>query len=76
MVSDEYLIDEIDAFVIASGMKETTFGRLAVNDGKFVARLRAKPLNVTLRTVKRVRRYIARERVLRGLLDPPRPKRQ
>jgi hypothetical protein len=34
------LLTEIDNFLLANPMAETTFGRLAVNDGKFVARLR------------------------------------
>ena len=39
-------------------MAETTFGRLAVNDGKFVARLRAQG-NITFATAERVRAFIA-----------------
>lgn len=35
------LLDEIDAFLSGVKMSETTFGRKAVNDGKFVPRLRA-----------------------------------
>lgn len=35
------LLDEIDAFLLGVKMSETTFGRKAVNDGKFVPRLRA-----------------------------------
>ncbi len=35
------LLDEIDAFLAGVKMSETTFGRKAVNDGKFVPRLRA-----------------------------------
>src|SRR5689334_24535148 len=37
---NDQLLDEISAFCRASGMAESTFGRRAVNDGKFVARLR------------------------------------
>jgi hypothetical protein len=39
----EKLVADVDAFLkrIDSEMTETTFGRLAVNDGKFVPRLRA-----------------------------------
>ncbi len=36
----ERLLDEIDQFLATSKMAETTFGRKAVNDGKFVPRLR------------------------------------
>ncbi len=35
------LISEIERFLKRTGMAETTFGRKAVNDGKFVPRLRA-----------------------------------
>ena len=34
------LLDSISAFCRGSGIAESTFGRRAVNDGKFVARLR------------------------------------
>jgi hypothetical protein len=42
-------------------MAETTFGRLAVNDGKFVGRLRSGA-NMTLSTVDRVRNFIRQSR--------------
>lgn len=35
------LLTEVDAFLAEARMSETTFGRLAVNDGKFVARIRS-----------------------------------
>lgn len=54
----EALLAEIEAFVAEHGMAETTFGRLAVNDGKFVARLRANG-NITFATAERVRAFIA-----------------
>jgi hypothetical protein len=34
------LIDEISQFCAMAGIAETTFGRLAVNDGKLARRLR------------------------------------
>jgi hypothetical protein len=52
------LLAEIDAFLAARGMAETTFGRRAVNDGKFVLRMRAGK-GITLATVERVREFIA-----------------
>ena len=54
------LIAEITEFLAAQPkpMAESTFGRLAVNDGKFVKRLR-QGKNVTLDRMARVRRYIA-----------------
>ena len=52
------LLGEIEAFVRAGGLADTTFGRRAVNDGNFVARLRAGR-GITARTVERVRAYLA-----------------
>lgn len=37
---DNKLITEIDTFLSKTGMAATTFGRLSVNDGKFVNRLK------------------------------------
>ena len=37
---NEELMSSIDAFLAASGMSASTFGHKAVNDGKFVSRLR------------------------------------
>ena len=51
------LLEEIEAFVRAGGLAETTFGRRAVNDGNFVARLRGGS-GITARTVERVRAYL------------------
>ena len=51
------LLREIDAFVNANGMAETTFGRLATNDGKLVARLRGGK-GITTGTVEKIRSYI------------------
>lgn len=55
------LLSEIEAFVAKHAMAETTFGRLAVNDGKFVARLRDNG-NITFSTAARVRDFIAKRR--------------
>jgi hypothetical protein len=51
------LIQEIERFIVGRGISESTFGRLAVNDGKFVKRLRARQ-NVTLDRIDRAREYI------------------
>ncbi len=51
------LLREIDAFVRRAGMAPTTFGRLAANDGKLVARLRSGK-GITTRTVEKVRAYM------------------
>ena len=56
------LLREVETFLARrTGMSETTFGRLAVNDGKFVGRLRAGR-NMTLATIERVKAYIKAER--------------
>lgn len=57
------LLTEIDAFIIEAKIAETTFGRRAVNDGKFVGKLRAGA-GITVATVDRVRAYIAKQREL------------
>jgi hypothetical protein len=51
------LLAEIDAFLAPRRMAESTFGRLAVNDGKFVGRLRAGA-DFRTRTMERVREFI------------------
>lgn len=53
------LLKEIEAFVASQSMAETTFGRMAVNDGKFVGRLRDNG-NITFATAQRVRDFIAK----------------
>jgi hypothetical protein len=55
------LLAEIEAFLPERGITDTTFGRLAVNDWKFVDRLRGEG-TITLTTVERVRGFIAAER--------------
>ncbi|MFC3228101.1 hypothetical protein ACFOGJ_12715 [Marinibaculum pumilum] len=51
------LIGEIEGYCRQHGLAESTFGRIAVNDGKFVGRLRAGR-SVTTRTVSRVRAFM------------------
>lgn len=51
------LLSEVEAFLLTHPMADTTFGLRAVNDGKFMGRLRAGE-NMTLATLKRVQRYI------------------
>ena len=55
------LLDEIEAFLLETGMKKTVFGLGAVKDGKFVTRLRSGA-GVTLATADRVRAYMADQR--------------
>lgn len=52
------LLNEIAAFCPKRGITESTFGRLAVNDGKFVPRLRANG-RMTTETLERARAFIA-----------------
>jgi hypothetical protein len=58
-VTSESLLKEISEYCRDVGMAESTFGRLAVNDGKLVSRLRFGG-RVTTETVQRVRDFIGR----------------
>ncbi len=53
------LLDSISDFCRRSGIAESTFGRRAVNDGKFVARLR-NGARITPETLERVSHFLAR----------------
>src|SRR5205085_5130827 len=53
------LLGSISSFCQHTGMAESTFGRRAVNDGKFVARLR-DGARVTPETLTRVNEFIAK----------------
>ena len=55
------LLLEIEEFCREAGIAEATFSTRAVNDGKFVRRLR-DGANVTVALVDRVRAYMAAER--------------
>jgi hypothetical protein len=57
-VEAESLLREITDYCRRVGVAESTFGRLAVNDGKFVNRLRDGG-RITTTTFERVRSYIA-----------------
>jgi hypothetical protein len=77
------LLQEISEYCRKTGMAESTFGRLAVNDGKFVNRLRYGG-RITTDTLGRVRDYmsthadrgrlrpVASDRVSRANALPPR----
>jgi SAM-dependent methyltransferase len=56
----EALLRDIAEYCRGAGIAESTFGRLAVNDGKLVGRLRLGG-RITTDTVERVRAFIARE---------------
>ncbi|MBS1165674.1 MAG: hypothetical protein H6R00_1699 [Proteobacteria bacterium] len=58
-----HLLSRIESTCAARGISESTFGRYVVNDGKFVARLRAGG-SLTLKTLARV------EAVLVDVPDP------
>src|SRR5436190_8444591 len=53
------LLGSISDFCQRTGMAESTFGRRAVNDGKFVARLR-DGARVTPETLQRVNLFISK----------------
>src|SRR5690606_4840282 len=57
MPGAESLLAEIEAFCRRPGMAESTFGRLAVNDGKLCTRLRSGKA-VTLETANKIRTSI------------------
>jgi hypothetical protein len=61
MDTQAQLLIEIEDFLKTRKIAETTFGRMAVNDGKFVARLRAGA-NMTLATIDRVRAHIKEQK--------------
>ena len=56
-MDSETLLQEISGYCRRVGMAESTFGRLAVNDGKLVSRLRYGS-RVTMETAQRVRGYM------------------
>ncbi len=63
------LLDAIAAFCRLKSMAESTFGRLAVNDGKFVSRLR-DGARITPETLDRVSQFMARHGFA-APADPP-----
>jgi len=69
----EALVAEISAYCREAKLAETTFGRLSVNDGKLVNRLK-NGSRVTLETIEKVRSFIANhgsERSAETQTDPP-----
>lgn len=63
------LLAEIDVFLKELSIAETTFGRRAVNDGKFVKRMRGGG-GIQTRTVERVQAFMAAARVKAGRARP------
>src|SRR5512134_2497480 len=62
------LLDSISEFCRVAGMAESTFGRRAVNDGKFVSRLR-DGARITPETLERVSAFL----ISRGIEAPTAP---
>lgn len=60
--STDALLEEIELYCRQARIAESTFGRLAINDGKLCSRLRSGK-NVTLATAERIRFYISENRV-------------
>jgi len=63
------LLDSISEFCRRAGMAESTFGRRAVNDGKFVARLR-DGARITPETLERVSAFLTTQGI-RAPQSPP-----
>ena len=59
------LLGSISDFCRRTGMAESTFGRRAVNDGKFVARLR-DGARVTPETLQRVNQFMVKHGATRS----------
>jgi hypothetical protein len=57
MDAAQALIADIEAYCRRSGIAESTFGRQAVNDGKFVSRIRSGG-GVTTKTIARIRAFM------------------
>lgn len=52
------VLAEIEAYLNQTGMAPSTFGMRVLNDGKFVWRLRERPMGITLTTVEKVRQWM------------------
>ena len=52
------LLEAIEAFCNEHKMSASTFGRLSVNDGKLVSRLR-NGNDITLKTSRKIRQFIS-----------------
>ncbi|MDR3465853.1 MAG: hypothetical protein P4M07_07910 [Xanthobacteraceae bacterium] len=69
-MKNDQLVGQIAEFCRQAGMAESTFGRLAVNDGKLVSRLR-EGKRITVDTLERIRAFLGEG--LPGGTAPPRP---
>jgi hypothetical protein len=57
MTERNQLLSEIEAFLLANGMRPTAFGQLSLNDPAFVKRLRAGA-DVRLETAGKLRSFM------------------
>lgn len=73
MNTREQFLQEIDAFLAHTGMTQSQLGDMAVNDAKFVPRIRAGS-SLTVRTLDRVREFMRDYRPPKD--GKPRPSRQ
>lgn len=71
-LESEALLQEIAGYCRRVGMAKSTFGRLAVNDGKLVSRLRFGG-RVRGKTVDRVRAFMTRQKDVDGVTRRIRP---
>ncbi|SHG78908.1 hypothetical protein SAMN02745157_4835 [Kaistia soli DSM 19436] len=60
MTSTQEILDRITLHCRERGMAESTFGRVAVNDGKLVARLRDGG-TISLKTLERIEAVLSAE---------------
>lgn len=60
MDTKQSLLEDIAAYLERTGMAKTTFGLMAVNDGKFVDRIRGGG-GVTTKTLDRARLFMETE---------------
>lgn len=70
MQSISTIISRIEMHCASHGIAESTFGRMAVNDGKFVSRLRSGG-SMTLRTFERLESVLSAPATTSTL--PPKP---
>jgi hypothetical protein len=62
MTERDKLLSEIESFLELRGMPDSTFGRMAVNDGKFVPRIRSGG-DINTRTLARVRAFMEQQKI-------------
>src|SRR6266851_4445506 len=68
--TSEEILGEIREFCRATQTAESTFGRLVVNDGKLVSRLR-DGAKITTGTLDKVRAYLSDHRPAQAASDTP-----